>query len=76
MTSKGIKKDDVRGGISVSYNIEATYRKLNTTTLLIAVFALITTSLIVTILWFITRRLMLKISEVRKQIEEMATMDA
>ena len=73
---QGYREGDIRGGISVSYDIEATYRKLNVITLLVALFALITTSLIVIILWFITRRLMLKISEVRKQLEEMASMDS
>jgi len=73
---QGYKEGEVRGGISVSYNIDATFRKLQTTTIFIAVFAVTTVLLIVTILWFLTRRLMLRIAEIRKKIEELATMDA
>ncbi|MBA4371530.1 MAG: diguanylate cyclase [Thermodesulfovibrio sp.] len=73
---QGYKEGEVRGGISVTYNIDATFRKLQTTTILIAVFAFTTIVLIVTILWLLTRRLILKITEIRKTIEELATMDA
>ncbi|MGC2062116.1 MAG: diguanylate cyclase [Thermodesulfovibrionales bacterium] len=73
---QGYTEGEVRGGISVSYNIDPTFRKLQATTNLIAVFAVTTILLIVIILWFLTRRLMFRIAEIRKKIEELATMDA
>jgi diguanylate cyclase (GGDEF)-like protein len=72
---QGYKAGDVRGGISVMYNVDHVYSKLNTNTLLIALFAVTTTVLLMLALWILTRRLMRKIADARQQIEEMAIKD-
>lgn len=71
----GYKEGDVRGGISVTYNIDSVYNKLNINSILIALLAVTTIVLLIAVLWILTKRLMRKIADVRKQIEEMAVKD-
>lgn len=72
---QGYKVGDVRGGISVMFNVDDVYRRLHRNTLMIALFAVTTTVLLVTTFWYLSRRLMRKLMETRKRIEEMAITD-
>ena len=72
---QGYKEGDVRGGISVTYNIDRAYSKLNTNTFLIALLTLTTMALLISVFWILTKRLMKKILEADEQIEEMAITD-
>jgi diguanylate cyclase (GGDEF)-like protein len=72
---QGYKVGDVRGGISVLFNIDEVYTRLHRNTLLVALFAAVTLSLLVAIFWYLARRLMRKMLEIRRQLEEMANTD-
>lgn len=72
---QGYNEDDVRGGISVTYNIDRVYKKQAVNTVLIAFLTLTTMVLLILVFWILTKRLMKKIVEVRQQIEEMAITD-
>ncbi|TAN60307.1 diguanylate cyclase [bacterium] len=69
------KVGDVRGGISVTFNIDDIYKQLRSNTIYILLFAALTASFLVGSLWLLTKRLTNKIAEIRKQIEEMAIQD-
>lgn len=72
---QGYKVGDVRGGISVMFNIDEVYKQLDKNALLILLLAVITASLLIVTLWYLTKRLTQRIAEIRKQIEEMAIKD-
>jgi diguanylate cyclase (GGDEF)-like protein len=72
---QGYEVGDVRGGISILFNIDEVYKRLHRNTLLIALFAVTTVGLLVTTFSHLSMRLMRKILEIRKQIEEMANTD-
>ncbi|HWR59876.1 MAG TPA: diguanylate cyclase [Thermodesulfovibrionales bacterium] len=72
---QGYKVGDIRGGISVTFNIDAVHRKLQKNVLLIVLFAGATAALLIAIFWYLTRRLMRRLAEIRKQLEEMAVTD-
>lgn len=72
---QGYKIGDVRGGISVTFNIDEVHKRLRKNTALIVFFAGATSALLIVIFWYLTRRLMRRLSEIRKQLEEMAVTD-
>ncbi|MBF0558120.1 MAG: diguanylate cyclase [Nitrospirae bacterium] len=71
----GYKEGDVRGGISVTYNIDEVINKLYTNGIFITTSAIATIVLLLSVLWLLTKRLMLKISDTRKELEVMAITD-
>ncbi|MCL4457847.1 MAG: diguanylate cyclase [Nitrospirae bacterium] len=72
---QGYKVGDVRGGISVSFDIENLQNRLKTNTILIIVFAITTTTLLLSLIYFFTARLIKRVSDARHKIEKMATTD-
>lgn len=72
---QGYKVGDVRGGISVSFDIENLQNRLKTNTILIIVFAITTTTLLLGLIYFFTARLIKRVSEARHEIEKMAITD-
>lgn len=74
--SQGYREGDIRGGISVNIPIGTIKRKLMQNLILILTFAVLTTTLLMGLIWFFTRRLIRKISQARTTIETLATTDA
>lgn len=72
---QGYRVGDVRGGISVAFNIDEVYRRLHRNGLFIFMFAVSTTGLLVTAFWYLSRRLMRKVVEIRQRIEALAITD-
>lgn len=72
---QGYKVGDVRGGISVLFNIDEVYTRLHRNTLLIFLFAATTSVLLIATFWYLSKKLMQKMLKIRKQIEEMANTD-
>ncbi|MBI5846479.1 MAG: diguanylate cyclase [Nitrospirae bacterium] len=66
---------DVRGGISVSMDVEELQGKLKFNALIIGLFALTTLVLLFSLIWYFTARLIRSISEARRKIEHMAVTD-
>ena len=67
---QGYKEGDVRGGISVTFNIDTVDKKLKANTWFIIIFGISTTFFLIATLWYLTRRLMNKIIDARKEIED------
>jgi diguanylate cyclase (GGDEF)-like protein len=72
---QGYKVGDVRGAISVSFNIDKVYTRLHRDTLLIALGAITALGILIATFWCLARRMMRKMLENRKKIEEMANTD-
>jgi diguanylate cyclase (GGDEF)-like protein len=72
---QGYKEGDVRGGISVSFDIENIQNKIRTNKLLIIFFALTTMGFTLSLMWFYTARLIGKIAEAREKIHNIAKTD-
>jgi len=72
---EGYKLGEVRGGISVSFDVENTRDKLVRNLVLIIFFGLLTTGSLVGLVYYFTRRFIRKVSEARQQIERLATID-
>ncbi|MDO8785549.1 MAG: histidine kinase dimerization/phospho-acceptor domain-containing protein, partial [Syntrophales bacterium] len=66
----GYKEGNVGGGISVTFNIDDVDKKLKVNTWFIIIFGISTIVLLVALLWFLTRRLMIKVIDARKEIEQ------
>lgn len=72
---QGYRTGDVRGGISISFDIENTRRKLKETLILIILFSTSTTVSLLGLIYYFTARLIRKVSEARRHIELMAITD-
>lgn len=72
---QGYKVGDIRGGISVTFNIDDFQKKLDLDTYLIIIFGVTTTTLLLTLVWFFTRRFIEKVAFARKEIERLAVTD-
>jgi diguanylate cyclase (GGDEF)-like protein len=72
---QGYKFGDVRGGISIQYNIDETERMLRNNNYIIVALGIITLSLLLGIIWFLVYRLMKKHNLAQKRIKEMAVTD-
>ncbi len=66
---------DVRGGISVTFNIEDVRSKLRLTTLFIIVSGVTATALLLGLIYFFTAQLIQRLAEARKMIEKIAITD-
>ncbi len=73
---QGYRPGDVRGGIDISFNIDAAQQKLRSNYVLITASGLATTSLLLAAVWVFLRRLTGRLSEARRQIETMAITDS
>lgn len=67
--SPNYQPGNVGGGISVTFRIDDVERKLALNLLLIVIFGISTTALLIGTLWFLARRLMLRIIEARRELE-------
>jgi diguanylate cyclase (GGDEF)-like protein len=67
---------DVRGGISITFDIEDLRGKIRSNTIIIAVFGIITTLLLLGLISFFLSRLIRKLDEARQTIEKIAITDA
>jgi diguanylate cyclase (GGDEF)-like protein len=66
----------VRGGISITFDIEDLRGKIRSNTIIIAVFGIITTLLLLGLISFFLSRLIRKLDEARQTIEKIAITDA
>jgi diguanylate cyclase (GGDEF)-like protein len=66
---------DVRGGISISLDIEELQSKIKYNTITIVVFGIITTLLLLGLIYFFMSRLIKKLDEARQTIEKIAITD-
>lgn len=72
---QGYRLGEVRGGISVSFDVEKTADKLARNLIMIVVLGALTTGSLVGLLYYFTKRFLRKVSEARRQIERLATFD-
>jgi len=66
---------EVRGGISISLDIEKLQSKISYNTITIVVFGIITTLLLLGLIYFFMSRLIKKLEEARQTIEQIAITD-
>lgn len=69
------KIGEIRGGISVTFDIEDVQKRIKSNIINMIIFAVITISLLLAIIYLFTGRLMKKILRTQKKIKEMATTD-
>jgi diguanylate cyclase (GGDEF)-like protein len=72
---QGYKGGEVRGGISVSFDIEEQERKLRSNILSISVFGVITTIALLGLIYSFAARMIRKLGDARRQIEKLAITD-
>ncbi len=72
---QGYRVGDVRGGISILFDIGGVLARLHRNTLLIALVAVTTVGLLVSTFWYLLARLMRKMIAIRRMIEKMADTD-
>jgi diguanylate cyclase (GGDEF)-like protein len=73
--AQGYKVGQVRGGISVSFDIHNVQQKLRTNVYVIAGLALLTIGLLLLMVMFLWHHLVRRLAETRKLLEELATTD-
>ncbi len=66
---------EVRGGISISFDIEELQSKIRYNTITIVVFGIVTTLLLLGLIYFFMSRLIRKVEEARQTIEKLAITD-
>ena len=66
---------EVRGGISISFDVEELQSKIKYNTITIVVFGIITTLLLLGLIYFFMSRLIKKLEEARQTIEQIAITD-
>ena len=72
---QGYQLGEVRGGISVSFDVEHTREKLTQNLIMIAFFGALSVFSLVGLIYFFTRRFIKKIADARQEIERLATVD-
>ena len=72
---QGYQLGDVRGGISVSFDVEHTREKLTNNLIKIAFFGALSVFSLVGLIYFFTRRFIKMIADARQEIERLATVD-
>jgi diguanylate cyclase (GGDEF)-like protein len=66
---------EVRGGISITFDIEGLEKKISYNTMTIVLFGIITTLLLLGLIYFFMARLIKKLDEARQTIEKIAITD-
>ena len=74
-SNQGYKIGEVRGGISVTFDIENIRSKLETNTIYAIIFGLLSTSFLLGLIFLFTVRLMKKTSEIQQRFEHLAITD-
>ena len=72
---QGYKIGDIRGGISILFNVEQAQQKLRSNTVLIIIAGVITAMLMLSLFYFFTLQLIKKIKTARRQLEQIAKTD-
>ncbi len=72
---QGYKFGDVRGGISVNYNIDKTEQILRNNNIIIAALGILILLLLHVVIWFLVYRMMKRHNRAQKKIKEMAVTD-
>lgn len=72
---QGYKVGDIRGGISIAFDIEDMQKKLGFNTFVIVFFGIGSTLLLLGMLYFFTTRLISRISEAQAEIQRLAITD-
>jgi len=72
---QGYKIGDVRGGISVVFNVEGMYARLKSNVAVLTVLAVLTLFLLLGSIYFITLKFFSKLNEAREKIETLAVTD-
>jgi diguanylate cyclase (GGDEF)-like protein len=67
---------DVRGGISITFDIEDLQRKIRSNTIAIVLFGIVTILLLLGLIYFFMSRLIKKLDEARQTIEKIAITDS
>jgi len=73
---QGYAIGEIRGGISVTFNVEDILHIQKSNTIIIALLATLSISALLGLLFFFTFRMARKISDTRQQIENLAILDA
>lgn len=74
-SNQGYKLGDVRGGISVTFDIENIRNKLETNTIYAIIFSLLSTSFLLGLIFLFTARLIKKTSGIQQRFEYLAITD-
>lgn len=74
-SNQGYKLGDVRGGISVTFDIENIRNKLETNTIYAIIFSLLSTSFLLGLIFLFTARLIKKTSGIQQRFEHLAITD-
>ncbi|RJQ39397.1 MAG: diguanylate cyclase [Nitrospiraceae bacterium] len=74
-SDQGYKTGEVRGGISITFDIENIRNKLETNTLYAIIFGVLSTALLLGLIFFFTVRLIRKTSEIQRRFEHLAITD-
>ncbi|MBI4709890.1 MAG: diguanylate cyclase [Nitrospirae bacterium] len=72
---QGYKLGDVRGGISISFDIEDIRSKVKSYTFFIILFGIVTALLLAALIYFFMWKLIKKISRMRQHLEDMSITD-
>ncbi len=72
---QGYKIGDIRGGISVTFNINDVKNTMDKQRIILILLGISTASILVLIIYFMLTRLMVKLSDAYKRIEDQATHD-
>jgi len=72
---QGYRVGDIRGGISVSFDIQEIQGKLRTNLYIVTILALLTTGLLLGFVVIFFRQLVRKLTDARNQLERLATTD-
>ena len=72
---QGYRLGEVRGGISVSFDVENTSERLTQNLIMIVIFGMLATLSLVGLIYYFTKRFVNKIVLARQEIEHLATID-
>jgi diguanylate cyclase (GGDEF)-like protein len=72
---QGYKVGDIRGGISVSFDVETVQRKLEQNTLVVLVFSIFTLVSLITLVYFFFRQMKTRLNRFHEELRVMATTD-
>ncbi|MBF0515040.1 MAG: diguanylate cyclase [Desulfovibrionaceae bacterium] len=73
---QGYKLGDIRGGVSVSFDVDAVQRKLDQNNLVILAFSLLTVASLIALVYFFFRQMKTRLHKIREELRVMATTDA
>ncbi len=72
---QGYKVGDIRGGISVTFNINDVKKTMDQQRIILIFLGILTATILILIIYFMLTRLLVKLSDAYKKIEDQATHD-